>query len=607
MIRLRTSTIYRCLRILSARDRKKLLGVAVIQIFLAGLDLVGVAIVGILGSLAINGISSKGPGDRVEKLFSTLNLADLSIQEQAAVLGFTATVVLLGKTLISVFLTRKVLFFLSRRSAILTDDLLRRIIVQPLVKIQEYSSQQMLYTVTAGVYTVTVGILGTTVLIITDSALLITLLLGMLVIDPLVALITIMIFACIGLILYSLMHLRMRKLGAKDSALSIESNQKIIELLGSYREIFVRNRQTAYIDGISKIRGELSNTLADMSFMPNISKYVIEMTVVFAAVLVSAVQFYFYDAAHAVATLALFLAASTRIAPAVLRLQQSSLVVKGSLGSASQTLWFFENLAPQPGSAIDLNIFPIVHEGFEGAVSVRNISYKYPNSTAAVISDVSLEIHPGEFVAVVGASGAGKSTLMDLLIGVLNPDSGSISISGTAPKQVVSRWPGAIGYVPQEISIIDGTIAENVLLGFDLTTLNESFVTEALNVASMSEFVKSKASNIHTRVGEAGTRLSGGQRQRLGIARAMVTKPKLIFFDEATSALDGQTESEISQSIQNLKGQVTLVMIAHRLSTIRYADRVIYMDSGKVVAQGSFEEVRKMIPDFEKQAQLMGL
>ena len=607
MITLRTSTIYRCLQILSPRDRRKLLGVAIIQIFLAGLDLVGVAIVGILGSLAINGISSKGPGDRVEKLFSTLHLTDLSIQEQAAILGLTATIVLLGKTLISVFFTRKVLFFLSRRSAILTDDLLRRIIVQPLVKIQEYSSQQMLYTVTAGVYTVTVGILGTTVLIITDSALLITLLLGMLVIDPLVAVITILIFACIGIILYSLMHLRMRKLGAKDSALSIESNQKIIELLGSYREIFVRNRQTAYIDGISKIRGELSNTLADMSFMPNISKYVIEMTVVFAAVLVSAVQFYFYDAAHAVATLALFLAASTRIAPAVLRLQQSSLVVKGSLGSASQTLRFFENLAPQPVSTTNLNVFPIAHNGFEGEVSVRNISYQYPNSTAEVISDVSLEIHPGEFVAVVGASGAGKSTLMDLLIGVLNPDTGSILISDTAPKQLVSRWPGAIGYVPQEISIIDGTIAENVLLGFELTTSNESFVIEALKVASMSEFVESKANNIHTRVGEAGTRLSGGQRQRLGIARAMVTKPKLIFFDEATSALDGQTEAEISQSIQNLKGQVTLVMIAHRLSTIRYADRVIYMDSGKVVAQGSFEEVRRMIPDFEKQAQLMGL
>ena len=607
MNRIRRLTIFRCLRILKVKDRRKLIAVAVIQIFLAGLDLIGVAIVGILGSLAINGVSSKGPGDRVERIFSTLQLDNLTIQQQAAILGAIAAITLLGKTLISIFFTRKVLFFLSRRSANLTEDLLRRIVAQPLVKIQEFSSQKMLYTVTAGVYTVTVGILGTTVMIITDSALLITLLVGMLIIDPLVAIITILIFSLIGLALYRLMHTRMRKLGAKDSTLSIESNQKIIELLNSYREIYVRNRQTAYIDGIAKIRGDLANTLADMSFMPNISKYVIEMTVVLAALLVSGVQFYFYDAAHAVATLALFLAASTRIAPAVLRLQQSSLVVKGSLGSAAQTLKFFETLSEQPRSSFELSDLNTVHIGFEGSVKVNNVCYKYPNSPINVITDVTLEIAPGEFVAVVGASGAGKSTLIDLLIGVLIPDDGSISVSGRTPSDAVKVWPGAVGYVPQEISIIDGTIAENVLLGYPVKPSDDKLINEALSVASLSEFVLSKEAGIQTGVGEAGTRLSGGQRQRIGIARAMASKPKLIFFDEATSALDGQTEAEISEAIQNLKGQVTLVMIAHRLSTIRYADRVIYMDSGKIIAQGTFEEVRKMIPDFENQAQLMGL
>jgi ABC-type multidrug transport system fused ATPase/permease subunit len=607
MYRIRTTTIYRCLQILSARDRHKLVLVAVIQILLAGLDLLGVALIGILGSLAVNGISSNGPGDRVNSILAIFRLDDFSIQQQAAVIAFAATFFLLTKTLISVFFTRKVLFFLTRRSAILTDDLLSRIVSQPLIKIQDFSSQQILYGVTNGVYTVTVGILGTTVFIITDSALLLILLLGMFIIDPLVALVTIFIFSCVGFLLYGLMHVRMRKLGARDSALSIASNQKIIELLNSYREIFVRNRQASYIETITRSRYDLSNTLADMSFMPNISKYVIEMTVVLAALLVSAVQFYFYDAAHAVATLALFLAASTRIAPAVLRLQQSSLVIKGSLGSASQTLHFFENLPTKFKSVPESDIFPVIHHGFEGLVTVKNASYRYPNTTINVISEVNLEIRPGEFVAVVGASGTGKSTLMDLLIGVLHPDEGSICVSGLEPAQAVRKWPGAVGYVPQEISIIDGTIAENVLLGYELTTINEPFVIEALRVASLSEFVESNADRLNTRVGEAGTRLSGGQRQRLGIARAMVTNPKLIFFDEATSALDGQTEAEISQSILNLKGHATLVMIAHRLSTIRFADRVIYMDSGKVVAQGTFEEVRRQIPDFEKQAQLMGL
>ena len=371
----RRSTIFRCLRILAVKDRRKLIAVAMIQIFLAGLDLIGVAIIGILGSLAINGVSSKGPGDRVLTIFSTLQLDNLTIQQQAAILGMTAAMILLSKTLLSIFFTRKVLFFLSRRSANLTEDLLRRIVAQPLIKIEEFSSQNILYTVTTGVYTVTVGILGTTVLIITDSALLLTLLVGMLVIDPLVAIITILIFSLTGVLLYKLMHTRMRKLGAKDSALTIQSNQKIIELLNSYREIYVRNRQTAYIDGIARIRGDLANALADMSFKPNISKYVIEMTVVLSALLVSGVQFYFYDAAHAVATLALFLAASTRIAPAVLRLQQSALVVKGSLGSADQTLKFFETLSEQPRSLVELSEIVTFHDGFEGSVKVNNVSF----------------------------------------------------------------------------------------------------------------------------------------------------------------------------------------------------------------------------------------
>jgi ABC-type multidrug transport system fused ATPase/permease subunit len=170
-----------------------------------------------------------------------------------------------------------------------------------------------------------------------------------------------------------------------------------------------------------------------------------------------------------------------------------------------------------------------------------------------------------------------------------------------------ARWPGAIAYVPQDVAMSSGTIKENITLGFPDNSEDQTLIDDALRLAQLSDFITSLPQGLDTQVGERGTKLSGGQRQRLGIARAMFTKPKLLVLDEATSALDGQTESDISSSILELKGTTTVVMIAHRLSTVRFADKVIYIDEGKILAQGTFDEVREEVPNFEKQAKLMGL
>jgi ABC-type branched-subunit amino acid transport system ATPase component len=161
--------------------------------------------------------------------------------------------------------------------------------------------------------------------------------------------------------------------------------------------------------------------------------------------------------------------------------------------------------------------------------------------------------------------------------------------------------------VPQDVLVINSTIKENVILGYLPNSVNDADVWEALRIAQLDEFVKSLPDGLDSYVGERGTMLSGGQRQRLGIARAMFTKPKLLVMDEATSSLDGKTESELSDAISLLQGQVTVILIAHRLSTIRNVDKAIYLDEGKIVAQGTFQELRLAVPDFDKQAKLMGL
>jgi ABC-type multidrug transport system fused ATPase/permease subunit len=251
--------------------------------------------------------------------------------------------------------------------------------------------------------------------------------------------------------------------------------------------------------------------------------------------------------------------------------------------------------------------FNVEHLGFNGNLSIENVSITYPTKSSKALNGVSLKVNSGQSFAIVGPSGAGKTTLIDVLLGVLPPDYGQILVSGMSPLEAISEWPGAMAYVPQDVIIARGTIRENVALGFPANVASDELVWKAIRDAQLEDFINTLPQGLDTEVGQRGARISGGQRQRLGIARAMFTRPKLLVLDEATSSLDGQTEADISAAIQRLHGSVTIVMIAHRLSTVLNADQVIYMSEGNILSKGTFDEVRAAVPDFDHQAELMGL
>jgi ATP-binding cassette, subfamily B, bacterial PglK len=220
---------------------------------------------------------------------------------------------------------------------------------------------------------------------------------------------------------------------------------------------------------------------------------------------------------------------------------------------------------------------------FNKQIELRNVSYVYPNSRAASISDVCLSITKSESIGLVGTSGAGKSTLVDLILGLLNPTSGAIYVDGVDIKNGMRSWQDKIGYVQQSIFLSDDTLKRNIAFGLKDDEIDDELVKQAIKSAQLEQFLETLPNGVNTFVGERGIRLSGGQRQRIGIARALYHNPPVLVFDEATSALDSETELEVMDAIKAIKGIKTMIIIAHRLSTVEHCDKVYRLDSGYVV------------------------
>lgn len=597
----------RAVKLLSSRDKKILSIVVLAQGLLGLLDLAGVAVIGVLGALSISGVQSKQPGDRVSSVLHLLGLENFSFQSQAAFLGVLAAAMLVGRTLATVFFTRRSTYYLTRKSAFLSGMLISKLLSRDLLTIKRRTNQETLYALSIGVSSITVGIIASAVNLVADISVLTLIIVGLFIVDLSVAISTVLLFASVGYLIYMLQQSRAKKLGVEFSRLNVESEETIVEVLNSFRELSVHDRQMKYAREVEKVRLKIANIQAELNFMPQISKYVIESTIIIGALIISGMQFMRQDSSHAVAILSIFMASGSRIAPAVMRIQQGLVVMKTSLGSAGPTLDLIDELEDIDIESRIEKSPDFVYSGFEPKIELVNVSFTYPGSSAPAARNISFSIKAGQHVALVGPSGGGKTTIIDILLGILSPQTGTVLVSGLIPLEAIRTWPGAISYVPQDVMIARGSLKENIALGYDEEHFNISRFNQAISTSRLDELVKGMQSGIESPLGERGSNVSGGQRQRIGIARSLYTAPLLLVLDEATSSLDAETEELISSGLQNLSKDTTLVTIAHRLSTVRNADLVMYVENGAILATGTFEEVRAAVNGFDNQANLMGL
>jgi len=593
--------------LLDKKDRFRLFLVLIINTMLAFLDLVGVALIGVASAILIRGLQGQEAGDQVSRFLDLLNLDALPQRNLLMLLVSCAVFFFVIKTIFSVYFLRRTLRYMSVRNAQISSSLVSKMLNRPVEKIFSKSIQHQIYNVTGGVETLVGGVITNLVLIASDLVLLLVILTGLMLVDPITSIGTFFIFTAIAFLLYLLLHKRVSVLNNKNAYLTIYFNQKVSEGINSFRDLFIKGGREYYVNEIRSSKMKLAQYDAEIKFIPNISKYTIEISVILGIAIISGIQFYLFDSNRAIAVISIFLAASTRIAPAIIRLQQNMIQVKSSLSAAEPTFELIDALKNVEELGRSETVIGTNHAGFLPKLNLDNLRFAYADAIDETIQGITLDIAPGKFIAFVGPSGGGKSTLIDLILGLLAPSSGSIRISDLSPKDAIKKWPGSIGYVPQDVFIENSTVKENICLGFDPKTVSDQLVWDALKLADLSEFIEGLDGQLSYKISDAGKNLSGGQRQRLGIARALLTKPKIVIFDEATSALDAETENRVSESIMKLTGECTVIFIAHRLSVVRSADMIYYLDKGKIINQGTFEELRKLNADFNNQANFMGI
>jgi ATP-binding cassette subfamily C protein len=251
---------------------------------------------------------------------------------------------------------------------------------------------------------------------------------------------------------------------------------------------------------------------------------------------------------------------------------------------------------------------PILEQdSFDKAIRFQDVAFTYENAPAPALDHVSLEIVRGESIGLVGRSGAGKSTLVDVMLGLLTPQSGAVLIDSHDVTGIPHVWQKLVGYVPQTVSLIDDTLRNNVAFGITAGEIDDTRIWQALEEAHLGDFVRGLPDRLDTSLGERGLRISGGQRQRIGIARALYRNPPILIFDEATAALDGESEREIGRAIEGLRKSKTLITIAHRLSTVQRCDRLYIMDHGRIADFGPFSDLLARNPQFKRMVQLAQL
>ena len=590
-------TLKKTLLLLSPKEQSRAAILLVMILIMAILDAIGVASIMPFIAVLTNPEIIKN-NFFLEFIYTKSRIFGVeNINEFIIFLGFLVFLLLIISLTFKSITIYSQLHFAQMREHSIGKRLLNGYLSQPYSWSLSRNSADLSKTILSEVNLIILQAIIPMITLISNGAVVIAILILLVIVDPFIAFLIILIFGLSYFIIYKFVRVYLKNIGEERLKVNQSRFTSINEVFGASKEVKLGGYEINYIKKFSKTSKIFAKHQASAKILAQLPRFGIE-AIAFGGMIL----FIIYNLVQnqsfssSLPLISLYAFGGYRILPALQQIYNSI----SNLRFAGPAL---DNLCEELKlNTEDLKYKYVEPLSLQKKISLIDVSYNYPNTKKSSINNLSLEILANSKVGLVGKTGSGKTTIADIILSLLQPQKGSLQIDGSIiSKDNRKAWQKSIGYVPQHIFLADDTISNNIALGLESSEIKQKLIEEAAKAANINEFILNELPmGYQTVIGEKGVRLSGGQRQRLGIARALYNKPKVLVLDEATSAMDNYTEKLIIEAINKLKENTTIILIAHRLTTIKNCDKIFLLDKGKLMSQGSYDELLKSSDLFSK-------
>lgn len=525
-----------------------------------------------------------------------------SESEFVFLLGLGVLIMLFISSVLSMFTIWRLLMFANKIGMEIADRLYSHYLKQDWLFHASGSSAQLTKKIATEITRVIAGILMPLMHMNAKIVFSLLMSISLFLYDPKVAITGLSVFATAYFFLFRIVRTRLYRNGLTLSEVNERRFRLMNEGFGGIKDILLLGRDSNLINNFYETGLKFAYSNGNNATLSQVPRYFMEL-VAFGSMILLILYLLANHSGNLgiiLPILSVYALASIKLLPSLQQIYTSFAIIRANIAA-------FESIKDDLTDSVPTKKTPMAtnfnYLSPKKNISLENVSFQYPGKQDLAIVNANISIEANSLVGIVGPSGSGKSTLIDILLGLIKPNQGQLKIDNTIVNNENRRsWQNTIGFVAQSIFLSEGTIAENVAFGVPDDQINLNQVEQALKLAHLTELVRDLEDGIHTKVGERGVMLSGGQRQRIGIARALYHRAEVLIFDEATSSLDGITEKMIMEAIHDFSGKKTIILIAHRLKTIEKCDNIFFIDQGRIVDQGTYQELIERNEHFKNMA-----